>query len=239
MFEYSACGKITDPALIFLHGFLGSKEDWDPIIEQLKDRFFCVALELSGHPHLINAVETTLQGMTLNSPTLIGYSMGGRIAMQLPLDLPKVILSSHLGLETLTEREARWEKDLQWIGMLENGPIDLFLDKWYAQPLFASLRNHHPLFEQVLMRRRQQDPLKLASLLKEMSLAKQQPISQFPSNMLFLFGENDLQYEKLYCKLPNQVRRKKIPQAGHAAHLENPDACAETIEQWSLTHGNN
>lgn len=239
MFEYSACGKIADPALIFLHGFLGSKEDWDPIIEHLKDRFFCIALELNDHPDLINTVEATLQGMALNKPTLIGYSMGGRIAMQLSLDLPKVVLSAHLGLETQGEREERWKNDLQWIKMLENGPIDLFLDKWYAQPLFASLRNQRPLFEQVLMRRRQQDPLKLASLLKQMSLAKQQPISQFPSDMLFLFGENDLQYEKLYCKLPTQVRRKKIPHAGHAAHLENPDACAETIKQWSLMHANN
>ncbi|MBS0605603.1 MAG: alpha/beta fold hydrolase [Parachlamydiales bacterium] len=235
MLEYDAHGDIANPALIFLHGFLGSREDWAPMIEKLKRNFFCVALELAA----VDAIAQTLSQLHLHNPTYVGYSMGGRTALQLPLSCPSIILSAHIGLDTEQEKTLRWEEDLRWIQMLETQPIRSFLEKWYAQPLFQSLRKQQALFEQVLQRRSQQDPVKLALILRQMSLGKQPKITAFHPQSLFLFGEEDLKYEQLYAKLPQTILRKKIPNAGHAVHLENPDACVGAIEEWSQANADN
>ncbi|MBS0652247.1 MAG: alpha/beta fold hydrolase [Verrucomicrobia bacterium] len=235
MLECDTHGDIAKPALVFLHGFLGAREDWTPMIDKLKRNFFCVALELGP----LDAIERTVKQLPLHEPAYVGYSMGGRAALQLPPTCPSIILSAHTGLDTEQEKKLRWEEDLHWAQMLETQPIRSFLEKWYAQPLFQSLRKQQALFEQILQRRSCQDPVKLASILRQMSLGKQKKITAYHPKTLFLFGEEDLKYEQLYAKLPQTVLRKKIPKAGHAIHLENPDACVKAIEQWRFTDANN
>ncbi len=240
MLECVTHGDIDQPALIFLHGFLGAVEDWTPMIDKLKHNFFCVALEL-GPLELgsLETIECTLKELPLQAPAYVGYSMGGRTALQLPTIYPSAILSAHIGLDTEQEKALRWEEDLRWAQMLETQPIHSFLEQWYAQPLFQSLRNQHNLFEQILKRRSQQDPLTLALILRQMSLGKQPKITAYHPKTLFLFGEEDLKYEQFYATLPKTVLKKKIPKAGHAIHLENPDGCVEAIKQWRQTDANN
>lgn len=234
MLECVTHGDISRPALIFLHGFLGALEDWEPMIDKLKRNFFCVAVEL-GSP---DAIKCTLKQLPLNNPTYVGYSMGGRAVLQLSPIYPSIILSAHIGLDTEQEKAKRWEEDLRWAQMLETQPIHSFLEQWYAQPLFQSMRNQHDLFEQILKRRSQQDPLKLASLLRQMSLGKQPKVTAYHPRTLFLFGEEDLKYEQLYAKLPKTVLKKKISMAGHPIHLENPGECVKAMEQWRQTNAN-
>ena len=78
MLNYCVYGDITHPTLIFLHGFLGMKEDWIPLMKQLKDSFFC-AFDLDPQFELMDTVQAMLEHFPLNNPTLIGYSMGGRV----------------------------------------------------------------------------------------------------------------------------------------------------------------
>ena len=44
-------GKPENPALVFLHGFLGNVNDWDETIQHLKDDYYCICLDLPGHGH--------------------------------------------------------------------------------------------------------------------------------------------------------------------------------------------
>ncbi len=240
MLKHTVHGDITHPALIFLHGFLGAKEDWHAVIELLADKYFCVAVDLPGHggSEICDAWEALLELITtlpLNQLTLVGYSMGGRLALQLSA-YPAIILSAHPGLDTEEEKAARWQEDLHWIALLENFPIDIFLDQWYQQSLFNSLRQNKALFERTLLQRKKNDPFKLAAALRQMSLAKQEKITAFHPRTLYVYGEEDLKYEKLSCTLQNQIERKKITNAGHAIHLENPEACAQAILTHEATH---
>lgn len=150
--------------------------------------------------------------------------MGGRIALRYPN--PKILLSAHPGLQTDQEKAHRLKIDELWIQRLVKEPLEKFLEAWYAQPLFDSLRKH-PEFSNILLRRQQQDPRELADMLAQEGLAHQEYM--IPSNAIFIHGELDTKYAKLYQDL--KIASMQIREAGHAAHLEKPEGCAETIRE--------
>jgi 2-succinyl-6-hydroxy-2,4-cyclohexadiene-1-carboxylate synthase len=194
--------------LSFLHGFLGSPQDWEGVIGHLPE-YSCEAL---SYPFQIP-----------RGTILIGYSMGGRIALR--SSNPKIVLSTHPGLQTPEKKAQRLEHDREWIRMLEQGSLEDFLKTWYAQPLFDSLRNH-PEFPKIFSRRLKQDPQVLAKMLSQESLAHQEFTH---SEAIFLHGQLDKKFVQLYQDL--KIPSLEIPNAGHAAHLENPKGCAEAIRQ--------
>jgi len=194
--------------LSFLHGFLGSPQDWEGVIEHLPE-YSCEALT---YPFQIPA-----------DSILIGYSMGGRIALRSAQ--PKILISTHPGLKTPEEKAQRLVKDQHWIKKLRQEPLESFLNDWYAQPLFESLRNH-PEFPKIFSRRLQQDPQALAQMFEQENLAHQEFAR---SDGIFLHGELDIKYVQLYRDL--KIDSLAIPHAGHAAHLENPKGCALAIRQ--------
>ena len=101
----------------------------------------------------------------------------------------KVVMSAHIGLDSVEEKQKRWETDLKWIEMLEQETIEVFLDKWYAQPLFASLRKNHDLFQQLICRKRQLKPADLIALLRQMSLAKRKEYLNFAQICYFYLAK--------------------------------------------------
>ncbi len=197
--------------VVFLHGFLGCPEDFDEVIASLPE-FECRAL--------------TYPFEVPENVIVVGYSMGGRIA--LGLSQPKILISVHPGLQTLAEKNERRIQDQAWIELLRNNPFPEFLKAWYNQPLFDSIKKH-PGFLRMIERRLKENPEKWAGILEKESLAQQ--MFYIPKNAVFLHGTLDTKYGKLYSDL--KVDSKAIPQAGHAAHLENPEACAEAIK-WAI-----
>lgn len=226
-------------SLCFLHGFLGGKEDWQKIIQNLENEFYCHAIDLPGHGNIpfsdnfLETVATTLKTLRPIPEYFVGYSLGGRILLQLKELYPKllkhlIILSSHPGLATPEEKKARWQTDKTWIEMLKTKSLSEFFDAWYAQTLFQSLKENTPLFNELIERRKKQNPLALADVLTKCSLAHQPLLNIFP-NTIFLCGEKDLKFQALYHKLPSFVKVHQIKKCGHALHLENPEACSHII----------
>jgi 2-succinyl-6-hydroxy-2,4-cyclohexadiene-1-carboxylate synthase len=191
----------------FLHGFLGSPKDWEGVVEHLP-QFQCHLLK---YPFKVE--ENTI---------LVGYSMGGRIALRYPN--PKIVIAAHPGLCTEEEKKRRWQDDQKWIDRFEHEPLCQVLKEWYDQPLFHRLKSA-PCFEEVYRRRLQQKGKVLAKILRKESLAHQTFIK--PANTLFLYGAHDVKFAQLY--LDRKLPCLEIPEVGHAAHLEDPRATAAAI----------
>lgn len=214
--------------LLFLHGFLGQKEDWDPLLSHLPGlNVQCIDL-----PYQAKDIALAVKEIAPSAKMIIGYSAGGRLALELkarfPNDYGKIIaLSAHPGLKTEAEKKARWKIDEQWIDLLKNGPFEEFLDKWYAQELFSSLKKH-PHFQSILKRRKTQNPAHLANFLEHFSLSLKNAPEISPST-IFIHGKEDLKYAELYRTLRGIENIFTIENAGHAVHLENPKACAKLI----------
>lgn len=185
------------PTLAFLHGFLGSPQDWEGVIAHLP-QYRCQPLTYPFNPP--------------PDSLLIGYSMGGRIALQSNQDV--IAISAHPGLSS---NEKPPDRSL-WIERLQSLPFETFLDLWYAQPLFDAFRSH-PIFPQVWARRLQVDPL---TALKQLT---SHPLQQRRAHAFFIYGAYDIKYQNLY----NGLSAICIERSGHVCHLENPKGCANAI----------
>lgn len=237
MFELSrlTAGNPCHPPLIFLHGFLGGKEDWQEIFPFFQKKFYCIAFDLPGHGEspYVEELLTVIKDALPLKPICIGYSLGGRIALQLHKHLKAIIaISAHPGLITQEEKTQRQLIDQAWCDKLLNLPLADFLAEWYAQPIFQTLTNNSPLFQTILQRRLKQNPQHLVLVLRQMSLATQPLITDFSCPTLLLSGEEDWKYRTLYSRLPKTVTTRSVKSCSHAAHLENAQACAEHITQW-------
>lgn len=212
--------------VVLLHGFLGSSEDWKEVIEHLGGRYQChplpLPLDLATFPMLLSQ-------RGIEKCHLVGYSMGGRVALELYHLYPEQIthltlLAAHIGLEDPVEKKARWAEDLCWIQMLKEYPLEFFLQKWYGAPLFQGFTPP--------ARRGQIDPLFHAALLETHSLSKQTRRIP-PKNTLLLAGEKDLKYQILYRTIGGAV---VIKNAAHPLHLENPEGVAHAMDQYWQLH---
>jgi 2-succinyl-6-hydroxy-2,4-cyclohexadiene-1-carboxylate synthase len=201
--------------LLFLHGFLGNKRDWDSVIRHLP--FRCTALDLPGH----GEGQTDLFGAMreLESFHLVGYSMGGRLALQYPGKVESLtLLSTHLGLKS--GHAERLLHDEQIAKEILEMPIDAFLKKWYDQPLFRTLREKMDICSM----RKVQNREGLAEAVVRYSLAHQADYSG--RECLRLVGEHDEKYQDRNATV--------VPDAGHAVHLENPEFIAKEIHDYVL-----
>jgi len=188
--------------LVFLHGFLGHPDDWIPVCRHLPD--------LPCHP------STDFHIPSWPKIHLIGYSMGGRIAMHYAAQFPEriaslTLASAHPGLTTPEEKKLRWEHDQKWAHKIRT---EDFWDEWYAQPIFDG-------FVPDLTKRKKQNREHLAQTLLRHSLAHQ-PRFSFP-HALILVGERDTKYRTLY---PDATL---IADAAHMIHLENPHDFARNL----------
>lgn len=219
--------------IVYLHGLFGDPLDFIPMQKALAG----VALTLPSAIGQDSFIDKLLQDLRQHTPCiLIGYSLGGRLALTLqdryPELFPKIIcLSSHLGVQTDLERDERkiWED--RWIKILEREPIEEVLHQWYAQPLFASFRGY-PQFPETLAKRRACDLEEMAALFNKMRRSKMDTILPPKEKALFLVGKEDLSALTHYQKHLPKEQYRIIEKAGHCLHIENPVACLKEILPW-------
>jgi len=205
--------------IVFLHGFLGTMADWLPVCSHLPP-CHSVGVDLPGHGRSPFYPEFDFP---LPAPKfhLVGYSMGGRLAMQYALRHPErierlAIASAHPGLPSEEEKKKRLAQDARWAQLLVESPIDEFLERWYDQPLF---KNYKPDFSM----RRKQNVQALATSLMHYSLGSQ-PILRL-EQAVHIVGEKDEKFRALH---PDAI---VVLESGHVVHLENPKDFAQILAE--------
>ena len=239
-------GQPGHPWLVFLHGFSGDCREWQGVGERLCD-YPRLYLDLPGHGGSRNLGVTGFDEMSaLLTRTLIsynilifwlvGYSLGGRIAMFHACQQPKgplgvIVEGGHPGLQDAEARNARLASDRRWATRFRTGPLEKVFADWYQQPVFASLTDAQR--EALITLRSQNNGATLAMMLEATSLAVQPDLRAALSardfSFDYLYGERDEKFAALAAEV-NAVRHA-IPNAGHNAHRENPDAVIASLAQ--------
>lgn len=121
-FHYSFTGNSNKPLIVFLHGFMGNIHEFDEAISLLYDEFYYLTIDLPGHgktqvlgsdecytmANTAQALINLLDQLKISQCFLVGYSMGGRLALYLTLHFPErfpqvVLESASPGLQTESE----------------------------------------------------------------------------------------------------------------------------------------
>jgi 2-succinyl-6-hydroxy-2,4-cyclohexadiene-1-carboxylate synthase len=248
---------------VLLHGFTGSSASWgDALVDGLASAGLPpVLLDAPGHgtragearreDFTLERVEALVDEAAGAPPfPLVGYSMGGRLALACAVRRPHqvsalVLESSSPGLARAEERAARRASDEALARRLEEEGMEPFVDVWESLPLFAS---REALSPEVRNRQRAlrlaNDPRSLAASLRGLgtgalpSFWEALPGLALP--VLLLVGGRDRKFvgiaERMAERLP-EAELVRVPDAGHTVHLERPEAWVEAVVEFLRREG--
>lgn len=247
------------PVIVFLHGFTGSAETWQPIIQSLKGRFKMVAVDLTGHGKSTKPTEPARYSMEeqasdleilfdklgLNAFTLVGYSMGGRIALAYTLRyserVTKLVLeSASPGLRTEQERLERREADRKLSEKIMAEGVREFVSFWENIPLFDSQKRLSiEQRDSILQERLAQEATGLANSLLGVGTGSQPSywgeLSTITMPVLLITGEIDMKFGNIAREMEKYLQmgdHQIVKGAGHAIHVEKPTLFATMVEKY-------
>lgn len=235
--------------LIALHGFTETDLSWQEVFADTG-----MALRsylLPGHGHQLCPPETTPSSVAADivrryqaeAPfDLLGYSMGGRVALQLALEHPEmvrrlILVSCRPGIADADERALRKHADEGLAMMLEDCGVGQFVAWWEANPALRYVRPlPRSMQEHIRCRRLNQDADGLAASLRCLgqgatpSLWEHLPRITCPA--LAIAGGADERYvsdmEHMVAAMPH-ARLSTIPECGHAVHRECQDSLVNIV----------
>jgi 2-succinyl-6-hydroxy-2,4-cyclohexadiene-1-carboxylate synthase len=242
--------------LLLLHGFTGSAATWSPHTARFAPRFRTIASDLIGHgrsdsprdparyrmERCVADLLALLDALDVERASVLGYSMGGRVALHLaaaaPERVPTLVLeSSSPGIADAAERRARVAADEALAESVERDGLAAFVEHWERLPLFASQAALPDVTRARLRAQRLQNDVRgLANSLRGMGAGRQEPLwEQLPTldiPALLIAGELDAKYcaivRRMAAALP-AARTVIVPNAGHAVHLEQPHVFMENV----------
>jgi 2-succinyl-6-hydroxy-2,4-cyclohexadiene-1-carboxylate synthase len=233
-------------AVVLLHGFTNTGASWDPVIAALPQRYRALAPDLRGHgcaadlhPVTVGGVIGDLAAAAPEHFTLVGYSMGGRVALHVALALPErvtrlVLIGASPGLADPDARRERRRADEALADELASLSIEAFAARWGQTPVLAgasadvAARAHRD--------RLRNTPAGLARALRGLGTGVLDPLwdrlGELGMAVELVAGQRDQKFSALAYEMAARIGDAHVtivPQAGHAVHLEAPAAVAAVI----------
>lgn len=243
--------------MALLHGFTGSPASFDRVRERLPEGTVIRCPWLLGHGHgwrsrLPDEVESESEMTRLANEfaaegectvDLLGYSLGGRVALQLAVKQPVwlrslTLIGAHPGLQGAPAREERRKADRRWADLLRREGLAAFVTQWQGQPIFSHSTATSAMKEAERAVRMSHEAEGLAMCMDCLGLGSMAstwdalPSLEVP--VRWVAGEGDRKFRDLAqaaAKCGARVRATTVTGAGHNVVLDNPVAVAEIISQ--------
>jgi 2-succinyl-6-hydroxy-2,4-cyclohexadiene-1-carboxylate synthase len=216
----------------FVPGFMQRGEAWEPVAGALEERYRVRCLDFATW-----TFEERIEEIPAGD-AVVGYSMGGRIALHAALREPRAFRSLALvgvsaGVENGAERRRQDEKLASWI---ERHTIEEVVERWESQAVFAGQPDE--LRERQRPGRLSHDPLLLAKLLRSAGQGATPPVwdrlHELRCQVLLIAGEHDERYVEAAHRMASLIPDgsvRIVPGAGHAPQLERPLLVAELLDE--------
>jgi 2-succinyl-6-hydroxy-2,4-cyclohexadiene-1-carboxylate synthase len=251
---------------VFLHGFMGSIRSFDAVAARLPAGARAEALPLYGHGcrlagchDFAGEADRLAESIAARAEPvhLVGYSLGGRLALAILVRHPALhrggplrratLIGAHPGYGTEAARQRRRVHDDHLAAELDRLGVGAFLERWRAQPLFAgqSDRVSGDRLAADTRDRLKHRPEELAAALRALSLGRMPPyrgaLAELELPVAVVAGELDRKFLKLAramaAKLPWSTLQV-IPRCGHNVPLEAPEKLAAILAlPVQKTHG--
>lgn len=250
--------------VLLLHGFTGSADTWQGLARHLARRGLrAVAVDLVGHARsdapedaerysFARCTADLLEladRLGLGRFGLVGYSLGGRVALHLALAAPRrvaalVLESCSPGIPDPEERALRRRRDEALADAIERDGLEAFVAYWEAQPLFAT-QARLPARTRARLRAQRlgHAPGGLARVLRGLGAGVQEPLwgrlGELGMPVLLVAGAEDTRYAAIARAMAEAIPRaslRVIPRAGHAVHLERPRLFCRAVADFLCRH---
>ena len=234
------------PVAVLLHGFTNSGASWQPVVQALGQRYRAITPDIRGHasaggerPVTLEAVIGDIAALCSGEFMLAGYSQGGRIALHAALALPTrvtrlVLIGASPGIADESERAARRRADERLAERIEQLTIEQFVREWAQTPVLADAPAG--VAQAAYQDRLSSTPVGLAAALRGLgtgalpSLWERLPELMMP--VMLLAGARDTKFTALAHEMARLIPNAEVrivADAGHAVHLERPDAVAQAL----------
>jgi 2-succinyl-6-hydroxy-2,4-cyclohexadiene-1-carboxylate synthase len=225
------------PEVVFVPGFMQRGDAWRPVAERLGTRYRSTCLD-----HRAQTFAGRLEEIRSETPpgaALVGYSMGGRLALHAALRWPRalgamVLVGTSAGIEDDHLRAERQAADERLAAWMESSEIEEVVERWESLAVFAT--QSPELRDALRPGRLSQDPYDLATLLRTAGQGALPPVwgrvEELRMPLLAVGGEADDAYVEPAYRLARLARRgtvRLVAGAGHAPQLEQPDGFARIL----------
>ena len=237
------------PPLVLLHGFTGSGAIWDSVRHALEPRFSVITIDLPGHGrssapadysrfalhHLALDIARLLDALEIERAGVVGYSMGGRAALQFALSFPErvaalLLESATPGIADAHDRGVRVDSDMALADMIERDGVESFVHFWERLPIWSSQTSlAHEERDAVHARRLANTPSGLANSLRGAGAGSRPSVldqlDRLLMPVLLVVGALDPKFvalAEMMCPAIRDCRVEIVAGAGHTVHLERP-----------------
>ena len=242
--------------LFLLHGFTGSLEDWLTFEKYFPVNFNLVGIDLIGHgksdspsnlnyytiESIVRQIKKVKEHVTGKKIFLLGYSMGGRAALNyslsLPYDLEGLILeSASAGINNSSLKFERERTDKNLAEYILSNPIESFVDDWMNKEIFQTQRNlSEKILKELRNRKLQSNRTGLANSLLGFGTGVMEPLfarlSEIQMPVQLICGELDKKFVNINSHIKRLIPVSKfsiIQNSGHNVHLEETKKYADIV----------
>jgi 2-succinyl-6-hydroxy-2,4-cyclohexadiene-1-carboxylate synthase len=228
------------PTLVLLHGFTNTGASWEPVLAALGERYRAIAPDIRGHgsasrarPLTLDAVIGDVAVLTQDRFTLVGYSLGGRIALHAALALRRrverlVLIGASPGIADPAQRAARRAADERLAAEIEAATIEEFATRWAATPV---LEGQSPEVKAAAHADRlRSTPAGLAAALRGLGTGALpslwERLGELSMPVVLIVGERDEKFRAIGQRMARELSRVElvvVADIGHAVHLEAPE----------------
>lgn len=255
---YPVWRKGAGATLLLLHGFTGSHETWHRVSDRLADGRQVVTLDLPGHAQqeilatqsfsfstVVDDLASIIESLPGGVADVLGYSMGGRLALALAIDHPEqvrslILESASPGIADEHERRTRQVADERLADRIVQRGLEDFVDYWEALPMWES---QAVLAAEVRNRQRNirldHTPAGLAANLRATGTGAQpsfwEQLPHLATPTLLIAGELDEKFAQVARRMHDTVpvsRLEIVSNAGHAVHLEQSAGYVWLVSQF-------
>ncbi|HUH99545.1 MAG TPA: 2-succinyl-6-hydroxy-2,4-cyclohexadiene-1-carboxylate synthase [Nitrososphaerales archaeon] len=250
--------QVRDP-VVLLHGFTGTHRTWMKLRASLSPRHSVIVADLPGHGNTpapqhpsemgvsptADSIARIIRTQTGKQVALLGYSLGGRVALDLACRHQEllnclILEGASPGLERDEERQTRRAEDEALADEIEEKGLRWFVDYWEATDIMATQKElSRQAFEEVRRERLSNTAKGLSMSLRAAGPGAMtslwSAIEGIRIPVLLVVGKRDAKFSQIARAMQKKIQGSvvaEVEEAGHCVHVEKPDRFVEVVENF-------
>lgn len=241
-------------AVVFLHGFLGSKEVWTPFSQEISKTKRVITIDLLGHgdseslsyvhtmEEMAEAVFFVLTHLKLRKYFLVGHSLGGYVSLALAEFYPDNVRGLVMFHSSSKSDDVQKKKDRDRTISIVKRAATIFFNE--SIPFLFNLK-YKPYKRAIETTKKQANKTSIQGVVAALEGMRdridREIILKFaPYPVLFIIGKEDnvLPYQDLVqqSKLPENSSYILLNNVGHMGFLEAKDETLKAVKQFVNQH---